>query len=210
MSRTQMRQLRVGSRGEALELAIEVDELDVTRSAAERFAQVHGGDREASREGVRDTVEELLESGFHEEDERGYHVLFAEGYRVVVSPDLDAVVSYDTLHRERSLSEVREGVPSRFRGRGLSRAQLLAVDDAFIDEISVPRGVLADHLGDGEIEELRDEVRDAVADALEDEAVESSGSSFWLRGKEWEVRLRSDGKRVQEVRPLTQSASGAE
>lgn len=197
--RERVRQLRARGGEELVDLAeLAPETMAVTRAARERWERVHG---EGALEGLRETCEEILIQGHHTLDDRGYHALYTEGYRLVVAPEGDAIISYDTLHRERTLAEVRSGVPSRFRGKPLSRAALLETEDDFIDEIHVPRRVLETHGPDADWDEFVDEIRDAVAEALEEEQVVSEGNRHVLTSSEWIVTLRADGKLVKDLAP---------
>lgn len=185
---------------------LDADAVRVSQRAAQRFTARHGGSRIDALDGLRDTLEDLIDEGHSERDHRGYLCLWSDGYRLLLSPDLGTIVDYQTVHRQRTLSEVRDGVPSQSRGPALPTRQLADVvtsDD--VDRIIIPAGLLrpfATPLG-ATFAELRLAVRDAI-----DAALESGQVTPVTRGKQrahelvadgWRVVLRADARRAVEL-----------
>lgn len=152
---------------------LEVDDLRAGAGALGVFSERHGLSREDALEGLLDTVDALLEKGRHRVEPRGAHVLFGEGYRVVVSSDLECVVAYSTVHKERTLAQVRDGVRSRMRDSKVGMSGLLErLDDDTLDRLATPAQVVDAAIGpdasDAQRRDFRLRVRDAVAEVLDE------------------------------------------
>lgn len=92
----------------------EAYDVRVTRTAIARFIGVHGGTETAAEAELRSMLEDFLRDAGQGRKPTGYWVLIHQGYQVVLSPDCLTMVDYTTSHAERSWSQVKAGVKSRF------------------------------------------------------------------------------------------------
>lgn len=162
--------LRDRSKGARIDLlqGIDITTIYVSKSAKEYYHKKHRTD---GIKGVHDTLTELLKEGNYREDQDGSHVIYGEGYRLVLSNDLNAVLSYKCIHRERSLPAKRSGVKSRYHKSpvdpsGLSRR----LNDDNIDILVIPRDLalpLSEKF-DEDLDETRNIVKDDIADLLDE------------------------------------------
>jgi len=96
--------------------AEDVASVGVTRRAVELFRYHHGGGaREAAVE-LGSMLEDFLLKSARRVTAHGFVRLARDGFELTVSPDLEVIVHYTTAHRERTWSQVKDGVPSRFPG----------------------------------------------------------------------------------------------
>lgn len=63
---------------------------------------------------LRSMLEDFLRVAPQGRKPTGYWLLAHKGFRVVLSPDCLSMVDYTTVHAERSWSQVKAGVRSRF------------------------------------------------------------------------------------------------
>lgn len=92
----------------------EAYDVRVTRTAIARFVGVHGGTELAAEAELRSMLEDFLRDAAQGRRPNGYWLLVHKGYRVVLSPDCLTMVNYTSSHAERSWSQVKAGVTSRF------------------------------------------------------------------------------------------------
>lgn len=95
----------------------EAYEIGVTRTAIRRFVQAHGGTDQAAETELRSLLEDALRHGKVRRGRSGRWVVFLSGFSCFLAPDCSAVVSYKSLHAERSYSQILAGVPSRVAKR---------------------------------------------------------------------------------------------
>jgi len=81
------------------------------------FTAHHGTDAQTAIDELRFFVGEALNKGRYTRLDDGCHRLSYRSFSVLLSPDGGTVISYSTLHYERTPRQVLEGVRSRF-GRG--------------------------------------------------------------------------------------------
>lgn len=89
-----------------------VDDVIVTRRALDAFRFHHGGDDVAARTELLVMLEDFSLKGVSRGE--GYLTLSRDGFELVLSPDHDALVHYRTVHRERTWSQCKAGIRSRF------------------------------------------------------------------------------------------------
>jgi len=92
----------------------QVDEVFVTRRAVESFLFHHGGDRGAAEIEILTMLEDFSLRGVARQSSGGFIALARDGFEIVLSPDRDTVTNYSTMHRERTWSQFKAGVRSRF------------------------------------------------------------------------------------------------
>lgn len=92
----------------------ETGDVSVTQRAIDSFRYHHGGSGQAASAQLLTMLEDFLLRSARLVTERGYLRLAAQGYELVLAPDRLAVVSYKTVHRERTWEQVKAGVTSRY------------------------------------------------------------------------------------------------
>lgn len=92
----------------------EAYEASITATAIRKFVAVHGGTDKAAEAELRSMLEDFLQIGAAGQKPSGYWLLIHQGFRMVLSPDCLTMVDYTTVHAERSWSQVKAGVTSRF------------------------------------------------------------------------------------------------
>jgi hypothetical protein len=95
----------------------EAYEIRVTKTAVIRFVGAHGGTDRAAETELRSFLEDALRQGKVRRGPGGRWVVFLAGFTCVLAPDCSAVISYSSLHAERSYSQIVAGVPSRISKR---------------------------------------------------------------------------------------------
>ena len=197
---------------------LDVDAMYVTQGALKAFKDRHGGGDRAAIEGVRDTLDALIEQGNYRVEDDGAGILWSEGYRVAIDEKGGKVFSYSTVHKERTLLQVRAGVASRAKDKPVGPRGLVArLDDKTINSIVLPWSILSKAGKDpADREDLRNEVLDAISFALDDledtlsanpevgmgsgritpgyECTDRGQHHFTSEG--WDLWLRADGLRV--------------
>lgn len=103
-------------RPEGLDEAPDTSTVRITQKAVDSFRFQHGGSEEEARVELAIMVEDFSLQSIGKETGGGFLGLSREGFSIVLSPGRDALVSYRTVHRERTWSQVKAGVRSRFRG----------------------------------------------------------------------------------------------
>ncbi len=198
----------------------QVDEVFVTQRAVEGFLFHHGGDRVAAETEILAMLEDFSLRAIGHQSSGGFLALARDGYEIVLSPDRDAVTSYSTVHRERTWSQFKAGVRSRF-GKRASKAvpppaesepisveppeQILALIDLeaiYLTRSAFSRGVKMMGTA-GEESEVENFLRQALrGDIVADPAVERSENGAHLihaSTRTW--ILRADLLMVIGVRP---------
>jgi hypothetical protein len=99
----------------------EAYDVRVTRTARAKFVERHGGTEPATEAELRSMLEDFLLDAQTGRRLDGYWLLIREGYRLVLSPDRLSIVGYTTKHAERSWSQVKAGVRSRFAAEAQQR-----------------------------------------------------------------------------------------
>lgn len=92
----------------------EAFEIRIARLAVGSFVAVHGGSPQAAEAELRSMLEDFLRDATAKRNDGGYWSLARDGYRCTLSPDCSTMVNYKTLHGERSWSQFKAGVPSRY------------------------------------------------------------------------------------------------
>lgn len=101
----------------------EAYEVSVTRTAQEKFVGVHGGTMANAETELRSMLEDFLRARVWSRSRVGDRwLLRQDGYMLVLSND-GTVVNYSTVHAERSWSQFKSGVPSRFAGAKAARQE---------------------------------------------------------------------------------------
>ena len=91
--------------------------LKVATRCQTEFTGHHQVTPEVAIEEIRQFAEYALRQGDYERLDDGGHYLSRDGFTIWLSPDALMVTGYRTLHFERTPSQVRGGVRSRFKGR---------------------------------------------------------------------------------------------
>ena len=91
----------------------DVATVHVAHKAVERFQLRHGGESREAEAQLRSMLEDFLLKSSRRESADGFLKLAREGYSLVLSPDRGSIVSYSTVHRERTWAQVKSGVGSR-------------------------------------------------------------------------------------------------
>lgn len=97
--------------------SVDFDEVRVAQRAIDSFLFHHGGDRDVATSEILTMVEDFAQRASPRETSGGYLSLVRDGYEIVLSPDKVVVTAYSTVHRERTWSQVKAGVRSRFNGK---------------------------------------------------------------------------------------------
>jgi hypothetical protein len=129
----------------------EVDDVRLTMRALDSFRFHHGGGIDEARSQLWAMLEDFILQSVRTRLDSGYLQLTRSGFSLMLSPDLDAVVGYSTLHRERTWEQVKIGVPSRIRHKA---RRLLWIDESVpVPEPGPPVSLecLADTLDPGRI-----------------------------------------------------------
>jgi len=92
----------------------ETSDVSVTQRAIDSFRYHHGGSEQAASAQLLTMLEDFLLRSARSVTDGGYLRLAAQGYELVLAPDRLAVVSYRTVHRERTWEQVKAGVTSRY------------------------------------------------------------------------------------------------
>lgn len=90
------------------------DEVVLSPRAVRQFAGRHGVDEDSAVGELFDLLDDAATRGKHHRIASGNHVLSVDGFRLTLTVDGRTIVSYRTLHAERTPSDVRNKVPSRF------------------------------------------------------------------------------------------------
>lgn len=110
--------------------------------AVRQFAGRHRVDEDQAEEELFDLLDAAATRGRHTRTANGNHRLTVDGFTLVLTPDGATVISYRTLHAERTPSQVRNKVPSRFyAARSKRKADWLAQRDRWLNEVP-PEGWL--------------------------------------------------------------------
>ena len=99
----------------------DVAHLRVTTRAVDSFRFHHGGGIPEAEAELRTMAEDFLLRSARRISKQGYVTLARDGFEISLSPDRAALVGYSTVHKERTWTQVRAGVPSRFRAQKNSR-----------------------------------------------------------------------------------------
>ena len=124
-SRGTRRQIRESQRVDLRGLTIaDVPDIRITTRALDSFLFHHGGDARLAELQLRAMLEDFLLRSARSVQKKGYVTLAREGFVLTLSPQVDAVVGYHTVHRERTWEQVKAGVSSR-----LSRTRRMTPKD---------------------------------------------------------------------------------
>lgn len=197
-------------------LGLPVTKLSAGFKAKNFYAKKHN---QPGLQGLQETVKLILDKGcFHQDG--NILVLWSQGYRVVIALDYLKIINYDTIHHQRTLAEVRAGVPSKAKGSELNHKQLInKLDDTTIDRIKIPYKIVKDVQEQTNLtpSEIHDLLRDSIADALDvaEKELEDLGDELFLtvstsysyvareghllKTDELDILLRKDGLRIKEV-----------
>jgi hypothetical protein len=109
--------------GEPVDLAgtWSTEAVEIDQAAVRTFAGRHRVDDDTARRELSALLRDAATNGTRRKDADGCHRLSYQGFTVTVSPDGTAVTGYQTSHFERTPSQVRDNVPSRF-GHARKRA----------------------------------------------------------------------------------------
>jgi hypothetical protein len=143
------------------------DDVGLAPHVIRQFAGRHRVSEDDAAEELFDLLDHAVERGKHIRDNRGYHRLSADGFTLIISPDDSTITSYHTLHAERTPSEVRNKVPSRFGRRKMRTPEEWAAwheeRDRAVSEVPaelwVPTAAISDHF-----DPSRTRITTAVAD----------------------------------------------
>lgn len=98
----------------------EVQDVSVTRSAVQWYANHHGTTIQEAEAQIRSLLEDILLTGQTMHNERGFWRLQTagrnggvSGYGLSMDPECGKVLAYHTRHRERTYAQVKAGVKSR-------------------------------------------------------------------------------------------------
>ncbi len=95
----------------------DVEVIRVSRTALDSFRFHHGGDAIAAEVELRSMLEDFLVQSAKQTSRSDYLRLARQGFQLILSPHRDVITGYSTIHRERTWSQVKSGVRSRFKRR---------------------------------------------------------------------------------------------
>lgn len=87
--------------------------------AIRQFAGRHRVDEDAATDELFELLDDATARGKHLRDDNEQHILSVDGFVLTLTADGATVIDYKTVHAERTPSEVRNKVPSRFHERHL-------------------------------------------------------------------------------------------
>ncbi len=99
----------------------DVPTVRITTRVLDSFRLHHGGGEREAEVQLRTMLEDFLLKSARSVSKGGYLKLAREGYELILSPGRDTIISYSTVHRERTWEQVKAGVKSRFKNHGKAR-----------------------------------------------------------------------------------------
>lgn len=204
------------SHGEPIETLAEPawdrEAAELSERAVRQFTGRHRVSEDEAEDELFGLLDDAAARGTQGRARNGNHWLRVDGFTLVLTPDGATVVSYSTVHAERTPSQVRNKVPSRFRGgsrRGGSNSKLsadwLAKRDQRLQEVP-PERWLAPEQVPGHFDPGRawitgtvvphdhpdpQAARHAVREALQ----QAAASGRWTAGQDGRHVLEGDGRR---------------
>ena len=129
--------------GALAEPAWDRESVELSERAVRQFTGRHRVSEDEAEDELFGLLDDAAARGVQGRTSNGNHWLRADGFTLVLTPDGATVVSYRTVHAERTPSQVRDKVPSRFRGGrrsgGKPSAEWLAQRDQRLREVPPER-----------------------------------------------------------------------
>jgi hypothetical protein len=198
------------SSGEPIEALVEPawdrESVELSARAVRQFTGRHRVDEDQAEDELFDLLDDAADRGKQERAPNGNHRLKVDGFTLTLTPDGATVVSYRTLHAERTPSQVRNKAPSRFQQARRSRTldwlarhdqRLLQLPpECWIPLAQVPGVFDPGHAWIIGMVVAHDQaeanaVRDAVREALQQAVV----NGRWESGQDGRHILECDGRR---------------
>lgn len=139
--------------GELVEPAWDREAVELSPEAVRQFAGRHRVTEDDAADELFALLDDAAARG-KRYAENGYHHFWVDGFTLVLTPDGRTVVGYRTVHAERTPSEVRNKVKSRFQRRASEdmtaeeRAALHAERDNRVADVPADRWVPTAHISD--------------------------------------------------------------
>lgn len=194
--------------GEPIDLdqpAWNADSVSIDPAAIRAFTGRHRVDEDTARRELAILIRDAAASGTRHRTNDGSHRLSHRGFTIVVSPDGTVVTGYQTSHLERTPSQVRDKVPSRF-GHGRQRVveafaspsardqavgnppRMTSIEIATVfdpDRVWITSAVVDHSLPD----------RDLVVDGIRDALRRAARGGQWVAGAAGRHNLHHRGRR---------------
>jgi hypothetical protein len=128
----------------------------ISPHAVRQFAGRHRVDEDEATDEIFHLLDDAAARGKRYRRETLIHTLSVDGFTLVLSPDGTTILSYRTVHAERTPSEVRNKVPSRFKHKHKHKPErspeevtaLLAERDRTVSEVPPDRWLSTTQVAD--------------------------------------------------------------
>lgn len=196
-----------GDPAEALvEPAWDCEAVELSPYAVRTFTGRHRVDEDQAEEELFDLLDDAAIRGRQRRADNGDHLLIVDGFTLVLSPDGATVVDYRTVHAERTPSQVRAKVPSRFHGGSKKPSpEWLARRDQWLNDIPPERRLTLEQACGffdpdrawitGAVLTRDRPDRDAAPDAVHDALRQAVAHGQWAAGPDGRHILEHDCRR---------------